>query len=135
MRSYLQTVFFLLVIGVAAQSGLGQGSTRETAVKTKNSIVLTRAAGDAAAEALQFPKAEGWQSGQKTPIPSPGDGYAIGYDSPGYGAVTVYVYSHGHERIPDQLDGVIKQEIEGAAEAIRTVAGMGIYSEVKEGKT
>lgn len=120
---------------ILCQPVTAQKDDQKTTAKGKSAVVLTRAEGDAAAKALQFPTVEGWENGPKRPIPSPGDGYTVGYDYQGYGAVTVYVYSHGLEKIPDQLSGVIKDEIEGAAEAIRTVAGMGIYSEVKEGKT
>jgi hypothetical protein len=127
-------VLFALTCVLLCLSVAGQADNKETA-KPSKSIVTTRAAGDSAANALQFPEVEGWESSAKRPIPAPGDGYTVAYDSPGYAAVTVYVYSHGHEKITDDLGGVIKDELEGAADAIRTVARMGIYSEVKEGKT
>lgn len=112
----------------------GQKNDPGTSSMKKNTP-MTRADGNAAANALQFPKVEGWTGTDKRPIPSPGDGYTVGYNYPGYGAVTVYVYSHGMDRIPDELAGVIKDELEGAADAIRQVASMGVYSDVKEGKT
>ena len=114
---------------------VGQKNDQAASPAAKKSTPMTRADGDAAANALKFPTVEGWAGTEKRPIPSPGDGYTVGYNYPGYGAVTVYVYSHRMDKIPDELAGVIKDELEGAAGAIRQVASMGVYSDVKEGKT
>ena len=86
---------------------------------------------------LEFPKVDGWTLSEKQTIPDDGGGTGtvVNYDSKSNGRVTVYVYSHGLTSIPNDLGGLVKQELEGAKAAIQIVAQTGFYGEVKEGKT
>lgn len=76
-----------------------------------------------------FPEVEGWRTGGKAPLPMGDTGISINYDSPDRERVTVYVYSR--QQPAKDLGGVIKNEFEGAIQALKDVAEAGVYSELK----
>ena len=80
---------------------------------------------------VEFPAVEGWRLGPKSAIPMEQSGIIVNYDSPDRERMTVYVYSRGKTDIPNELSGIIKDEFEGAKNALRTVAEAGIYSNLK----
>lgn len=84
---------------------------------------------------LKFPEVAGWQLSERTVYPMEGGGYSVNYDAPGNGRVTVYVYNAGLAEIPNELKGVIEDELDGAKAAIQSAVQAGIYSDVKETKT
>jgi len=133
MQFLLRVFAFVLIMGLGSIATYAQSSDQKSTANKK--LSMTRAAGDAVAAELEFPEVEGWRRSEKMDIPAPGDGYTVNYDSQGHGRVTNYIYSHGHERIPDELKGVIVDELKGAKEAIQTAVSMGAYSDAKEGKS
>ena len=86
-------------------------------------------------ERIEFPEVEGWELGEKSPLPAGDDGIFINYDSPGRERVTIYVYRRGSGDVPDKLSGLVKEEFDGAREAIKTVADAGMYTDLKESKS
>ncbi len=85
-------------------------------------------------DSIQLPEVQGWTAGAKIAIPGETDGVAASYDSPQRERVTVYIYKRG-DGAAKGLSGVVKEEFDGAREAIRTIADLGVYTDVKESKT
>jgi len=79
---------------------------------------------------LEFPAVEGWEGGKRSPLPGD-DGIFVNYDSSAGERVTIYVYSRAGD-VSDKLSGVIKDEFDGARDAIKTVAEAGIYTDLKQ---
>lgn len=84
---------------------------------------------------LDFPEVEGWTRGAKKILPTGEDGVTVNYDSPSRERITVYVYRREEGGPAKDLTGVIKEEFNGARDAIRMVADAGVYSEFKEIKS
>ena len=80
---------------------------------------------------IDFPEVEGWRRGTKASIPGD-NGYTVAYDSEKSGHITVYVYTRGNAPLGPELKGVIKDEFDGARNAIKAVADAGIYTDFKE---
>ncbi len=82
---------------------------------------------------IAFPDVEGWVKGDIVTYPTPELGYSLPYQSPGIGAVTIYVYNGGNKVISSDLDSVVlKNEIDRARGDIRQFGELGYYDSVKE---
>lgn len=112
MNRSIKLQFIVLLILAAALPAVAQ-----------NSSVL---------EGLKFPEVEGWKRGAVLAIPGEQDGIAVNYDSPARERVTVYVYTRGQKA--SDLKGIVKDEFDGARDAIKTVVDAGIYTDLKESK-
>ena len=85
-------------------------------------------------ERIEFPEVEGWERGEKAMLPTGEEGIFINYDSPARERVTIYVYKRDGE-VSDKLGGVVKEEFNGARDAIKSVAEAGLYTDLKESKS
>jgi hypothetical protein len=81
---------------------------------------------------IVFPEIEGWKAGAKGAIPMEESGVSINYDSPERERITVYVYKRG--QAAKDLKGVVKEEFDGALDALSQFAEAGLYSNLKIGK-
>lgn len=123
MRSHIRIFGTLLLVVAGATLAFGQKpQTSSTAEKLP--II----------ERLEFPEVEGWEVGEKMALPTGEEGIVVNYDAPTRERVTVYVYRRG-DAVPDKLTGFVKEEFEGARDAIRTVAEAGMYADLKESKS
>jgi hypothetical protein len=84
---------------------------------------------------IEFPTVEGWNLGEKQAIPMEQSGIVVNYDSDLKERMTVYVYSRGEIDKSNGLSGVVKDEFEGAKDALKTVADAGIYTNLKTVKS
>lgn len=84
---------------------------------------------------LNFPDVEGWSRSDKVAIPVEESGFTVNYDSVARERMTVYVYTRGSSPLPKDLSGIIKEEFEGAKDAIKMVAEAGMYTNLKELKS
>lgn len=120
-----RTGFFTMLVVLVV--GLSAGFAQTTATGSDKSKFQP--------QDVEFPKVNGWTLGAKTPLPGEESGFAVNYDSPDEERMTVYIYSRGQSGIPNELSGVIKDEFDGAIQALKTVAEMGYYSNLKVAKT
>lgn len=81
---------------------------------------------------VEFPEVDGWELSEKMTYPSPDLGYSVNYESPSGGRVTVYVYQGGRKSIPNELTGVVANELKRAKSDIKTAVEAGLYQEAKE---
>lgn len=85
-------------------------------------------------QSIEFPTVEGWASSEKTKVPGETAPSAFfNYESRDRERVSVYVYSRGSS-VANELTGTVKDEFDGALEALQTFAEMGIYSNLKVSK-
>jgi hypothetical protein len=121
MKTLLIAFASLLIFGSEA---IAQGTTTKPAPSPEAPASKKFSPND-----VVFPEVEGWRAGAKTPLPMGDTGISINYDSPDRERVTVYVYSR--QQPAKDLNGVIKDEFEGAIQALKDIAEAGIYSDLK----
>ena len=80
---------------------------------------------------VEFPKVNGWALTPKHAYPTPELGYSVNYESPEGGRVTVYVYSGGRKTIPNDLTGVVADEMNRAKGDIQAAVNAGMYENAK----
>jgi hypothetical protein len=81
---------------------------------------------------VEFPKVSGWTLSPKRTYSTEALGYSVGYSSPAGGSVTVYVYNGGRKTIPDNLTGVVAEEMARAKGDIQTLVNAGTYEYAKQ---
>jgi len=123
----------LLIFGLSAIASFGQPPPAKADDNAKPAA--TPKAEKTTPERLAFPEVAGWEKGDPYIYPIAGAGYSVNYDSPTSGRVTVYAYDNGLKKIPNELKGVVAEELEMAKGGILSAVRSGIYSNVKEGKT
>lgn len=110
-------VLFLVASGIS-------GVSAQSTVTAKSDVPFNP-------QSMEFPTVEGWSSSEKSKVPGETAPSAfINYDSTDRERVSVYVYSRG-AKIPDDLTGTVKDEFDGAIQALHTFVEMGIYSNLK----
>ena len=80
---------------------------------------------------VSFPKIGGWTLTPRYVYPRPELGYSVSYESPEGGRVTVYVYNGGLTKIPNDLGGVVADEMNRAKGDIQAAVNAGIYENAK----
>jgi hypothetical protein len=80
---------------------------------------------------VNFPKVGGWTLTPKYVYPTPDLGYSVSYESPEGGRVTVYVYDGGRTTIPNDLTGVVADEMNRAKSDIQAAVNAGMYETAK----
>ena len=80
---------------------------------------------------VNFPKIGGWTLTPKYVYPAPELGYSVSYESPEGGRVTVYVYNGGRTTIPNDLNGVVADEMNRAKGDIQAAVNAGMYESAK----
>ena len=130
MRSFFKISLFL-TIAFTAIGVFGQSSTSPATPKTApRPTPVPQVNGQ-----LAFPEIEGWEKDEIYVYPVAGGGYSVNYNSPTSGRVTVYAYDSGHKKIPNELKGLVKDELETAKGGIKAAVDAGVYTNLKEGKT
>lgn len=126
----LLTIFVLSSLSLSAQNpqpDSGKGSVKPSpAVKpTPDEPVSSK---------ITFPEVDGWNRDEPYKYPTADMGYSVNFDSPTNGRVTLYVYNGGYAKIPNELTGLVKEELEAAKAGIQAAVDAGIYSNLKESK-
>lgn len=121
MKALFIALASLLILGSEA---IAQGTTTKPAPLPEAPASKKFSPND-----VVFPEVEGWRTAGKAPLPMGDTGISINYDSPDRERVTVYVYSR--QQPAKDLKGVIKEEFEGAIQALKDVAEAGVYSDLK----
>jgi hypothetical protein len=80
---------------------------------------------------IEFPNVSGWTLTPKYVYPTPALGYSVNYESPEGGRVTVYVYNAGRKTIPNDLTGVVADEMNRAKSDIQAAVNAGMYENAK----
>jgi hypothetical protein len=127
----IKTLFIALVLAIGVSGVFAQTVTTGKASSTARLVVKSDTLN---LSDLTFPSIEGWRMSPKAAIPMEESGVFVNYDSPDRARMTVYVYTRGSKGVPNDLSGIIKEEFDGAQDAIRTVVKAGIYSNLKEVK-
>jgi hypothetical protein len=129
MKKFLMSNgLFLLVLG-AAIFVQAQNSAGPTPTPTPGSGKIERTTkfdGN-----VEFPKVSGWTLGAKQFYSTPELGYSVYYKSPEGGTVTVYVYNGGRTSIPNNLTGVVAEEMNRAKNDIQLMVDRGSYESAK----
>src|SRR4051812_43970413 len=83
---------------------------------------------------LWFPEVEGWERRDREKLP--GGGFVVNYrlkSKVDRGVMTIFVYDHGLEKVPDDLnDVVVLADLIAAKNAVQSMQRRGGYDEVKE---
>lgn len=81
---------------------------------------------------VEFPEVDGWELGRRSTFPQKELGYSVNYESPIAGRVTVYVYTGGVSRIPNDLTGPVAAQMKQAKSDIKQAVDAGYYDSVKD---
>jgi hypothetical protein len=123
-KSFLFSALSVLVFSASTLAQApGKPSPRPTPIKIER---LTKFDGN-----VDFPKIGGWTLTPKYVYPVPELGYSVSYESSEGGRVTVYVYNGGQTRIPNNLGGVVADEMNRAKGDIQAAVSAGIYENAK----
>jgi hypothetical protein len=80
---------------------------------------------------VEFPEVSGWTLAPKYVYPTPDLGYSVNYESPEGTRVIVYVYDGGQTTIPNNLNGVVVDEMNRAKAEIQASVDSGRYESAK----
>lgn len=81
-----------------------------------------------------FPEVARWTKSDANIYPQKALGYSITYESDNDVRATIYVYDGGHAQIPNDLKGLVKDELAKATKELFAMQELGYYKDVKETK-
>ena len=124
----LSMIFVLLSISASAQKPESKPapSASPTPIKLERETSFN---GD-----VTFPEVDGWELGDKYRYPTAALGYSVNYESD-TSRVTVYVYTGGRKVIPNDLNGVVADEMKKAKNELQAAVEAGLYESADAGKT
>lgn len=83
---------------------------------------------------VTFPEVDGWDLSDKYRYPTAALGYSVNYETDNT-RVTVYVYSGGQKSIPNDLGGVVADEMKKARSELKAAVEAGLYESADAGNT
>lgn len=137
MQSSFRITVLLILCVLSALSLQAQSTQPDNSGKNsgKQTPVVKPTPNETADAKLKFPDVDGWNRDEPYKYPTPDMGYSVNFDSPTNGRVTLYVYNGGFPKIPNELTGLVKEELEAAKAGLYGAAEQGIYTNLKGSKT
>ncbi|MBC7899832.1 MAG: hypothetical protein H7070_07225 [Saprospiraceae bacterium] len=136
MQSSFRIPIFLILFVLGSLPLTAQNTQTDNPGKStsKQSPAVKPTPDEPASSKITFPDVDGWDRDEPYKYPTPDAGYSVNFNSRTNGRVTLYVYNGGHSKIPNELTGLVKEELEAAKAGIQAAVDAGIYGNLKESK-